>query len=202
MAGPLITTVWITDKQNIFAATEGDPMIPIGSSESPSAKEFLKAFRAGIPLDLEDARAAQRVSRSESGDAGPKAWAPQWTARSKKKHLEMAFRLEKKVYRKIKEDYAAMLGRPILVSEFSGYRDAGSVDFNLDPPALVQVTQTPEQDLFHYAGDGWIDPYWDLELLEPHEGLENVRGLWMFGTSYNLKTGKTSPARFRFADEA
>jgi len=203
MSGPKITKVWITENGNILAATQHAFGIPIGFADTPSAKEFLKAFEAGIVLDEDDAKAAQRVSRSEAGDAGRKAWAPQWTAKRKKKHLEMAFRLEKKIFRKIKEDYAAVHGRQILVSEFTGYNQYGGTDdWNLEPPLLARVTDTPEQDLFHQTDKYWIDPYWNLERLEVRDELYKVRSLWMFGTSYNIKTGETAPARYRFADEA
>lgn len=200
MAGPLITYVWITDKQNIFAKAGNDTSIPIGGVETASAQEFLKAFESGMELDQDDAYAAQRVSRTESGDAGPKAWLPRWTGKHKKQQTTMLLRREKKIFQKIKEDYAAVLGRPILVSQFTGYnKDDNSVDFNLDPPLLARVTETREQDLFHFAGEGWIDPYWDLERLEVRDELYKIRTLWMFGPSYNLKTGETAPARFRFA---
>jgi len=202
MAGPLITYVWVTANHNILAKAGNDISIPIGSDQAPSAKEFLKAFESGLELDRDDAHAAQRVARTESGDAGRKAWLPRWTAKNKKKHATMLLRREKKIFRKIQEDYAAVYGRPILVSQFTGYnKDDNSVDFNLDPPLLARVTDTPELDLFHFAGDGWIDPYWNLERLEAREELYKIRSLWTFGPSYNLKTGETSPAYFRFADE-
>jgi hypothetical protein len=96
-------------------------------------------------------------------------------------------------------DYKAVLGRQILVAELNGYVDDDLHDFSLASSALVKVVGTDKQDLFHQVDREWIDPYWNLELLEPHPDLKDARSLWMFGTSYSLLTGKMVPARFRFA---
>ena len=94
------------------------------------------------------------------------------------------------------EDYAEVLGKPILVSELTGYVGDNNVDFNLDPPAKVRVVSTSADSIRHW-NDDWLDPYWELELLEPHPQLArfSARSLYMFGDSYSLD-GKYQPARY------
>ena len=99
-------------------------------------------------------------------------------------------------HRKIKADYEAILGRIILVLELTGYKDDDSHDFRMDPPVKARVVRTREDDLFHCVDKEWIDPYWDLELVEPHPRLEGYISFWMYGTSYNIATDATDLARF------
>lgn len=83
-------------------------------------------------------------------------------------------------------DFKEIEGREILVSHLTGYKGDDSIDFDLATPARVRVTATPESDLFHQIDD-WVDPYWNLVLVEPHPELADVRSLWMFGHSYSVK---------------
>jgi hypothetical protein len=92
------------------------------------------------------------------------------------------------------EDYQKILGETIFVSDLSGYVDGSTVDFDLKKPAKVKVVKTSRDSLLHW-NDEWLDPYWELELLEPHSELKGARSLWMFGDSYSLD-GKYAPARY------
>jgi hypothetical protein len=76
----------------------------------------------------------------------------------------------------------------ILLARFViGYKGDNSVEIYLDQPARVRVLETSnaESDIFHW-NDDWCDPYWDIELLEPHPQLEGVRSLWVDGPSRNI----------------
>jgi hypothetical protein len=92
------------------------------------------------------------------------------------------------------EDYQKILGETIFVSDLTGYVDDNTVDFGLKKPAKVKVVKTSMDSLLHW-NDEWLDPYWELELVEPHPALKGVRSLWMFGDSYSLD-GKCGPARY------
>lgn len=99
------------------------------------------------------------------------------------------------------EDYEQVVGKTIWVAEFSAYVNDVSVDFNLEQPLKVKVQKTPRMDLFHWV-DEWLDPYWEIEILEIpeamyelHPKLREARAPWMFGDSYSLD-GKMSPGRY------
>jgi hypothetical protein len=99
------------------------------------------------------------------------------------------------VIAKIRADFEAVRDRVIQVTELTAYVDEDSIDFHLSTPALVKVVQTPLSDLTHEVYP-WMDPYWNLELVEPHPELKDARSLWMFGTSYDLESGLSDPARY------
>lgn len=99
------------------------------------------------------------------------------------------------------EDHAQMVGKTIFVRQFTAYYMDGSVDFSLEEPVKAKMLPTPEMDILHW-NDDWLDPYWDLEILEipkkmlvDHPKLANITSPYMFGDSYSLD-GKYQPARF------
>lgn len=92
------------------------------------------------------------------------------------------------------EDYEKILGATIFVSGVTGYVDDNTVDFDLAKPAKMKVVETSRDSILHWNSE-WLDPYWELELVEPHPELQGIRSLWMFGDSYSLD-GKYQPARF------
>lgn len=92
------------------------------------------------------------------------------------------------------EDYEKILGATIFVSGVTGYVDDNTVDFDLAKPAKMKVVETSRDSIIHWNSE-WLDPYWELELVEPHPELQGIRSLWMFGDSYSLD-GKYQPARF------
>lgn len=101
---------------------------------------------------------------------------------------------------KVLEDYRAVSGKVILVRDLTAFigDTCDQRDFCFDPPIAVRVEKRMDIDprssgLLRWADKDWIDPYWDIEIVDtdridiPPEGL---RGCYMFGTSYNIKTGE------------
>lgn len=95
-------------------------------------------------------------------------------------------------------DYKAHEGRVLLVSTLTGYvgESGQAVTVHCDPPARVRVNRgidkrRKSEDLRHWC-DNWLDPYWDVTLIERHPALEDARGLWVFGTAY-CTDGRTEP---------
>ncbi len=82
-------------------------------------------------------------------------------------------------------DYQHMLGRTVLVRVVSGYRGSDSVDIRLNPPAKVRIAKTEEASLKHW-NDDWCDPYWEVEVVEPHPQLVGIRSTWISGSCYHL----------------
>lgn len=82
-------------------------------------------------------------------------------------------------------DYRAALGTIITVKMITGYNDSDdSIDIDgID--ARVRVVETPEDDLYHWV-DEYLDPYWNVELVEPIAEVAGLRSLWTFGPSYRL----------------
>lgn len=86
--------------------------------------------------------------------------------------------------RRVLAEYEQHLGRVIAVSSVCGYIGTDSVDIHLDTPALVRVVKTDPQSVVRWMDD-WLDPQWDVELVEPHPALKGVDSLWVYATSYH-----------------
>lgn len=91
-------------------------------------------------------------------------------------------------------DFKAHAGKILLVRTVVGYNERDdSVDILCDPPARMRVRATCcDDDLRHWCGD-WLDPYWDVDLIEPHPALTDIRSTWVFGPSYSID-GKMEPS--------
>jgi hypothetical protein len=86
-------------------------------------------------------------------------------------------------------DFLKAVGTVIEVQWVYGYNDRDdSVDIPCAPPAKVRVLPTPDEDLKHWIDGRHLDPYWNVEAVEPDERLEGVRSLWVFGPSYEATT--------------
>jgi hypothetical protein len=90
-----------------------------------------------------------------------------------------------------KADHAAHAGQIILATVVTGYNEHDdSVEVFCDPPARVRVCKAVrEDDLCHWNDHEWLDPYWDVDLVEPHPALAGIRSMWVFGQSYSTKGG-------------
>ncbi|PRD96816.1 hypothetical protein C6P88_02590 [Burkholderia contaminans] len=88
-------------------------------------------------------------------------------------------------------DYQHMLGKTVLVRVVSGYRGSDSVDIRLHPPAKVRIATTEEASLKHW-NDDWCDPYWEVEVVEPHPQLVGIRSTWISGSCYHLNGQQTN----------
>lgn len=82
-------------------------------------------------------------------------------------------------------DYAAAVGTVIDAKCVIGYKGNDSVEVYPDPPARVRVEATPHEDIEHF-NDDYLDPYWNVTLVESHPALEGVRSLWVDGPSYQI----------------
>ena len=85
----------------------------------------------------------------------------------------------------VRADYEAVRGKVFLATYVHGYRDGNgdSIDGQLSHPATVRVVES--NDLARWM-DGFIDPLWSVELVEPHPELSGAHGLYVYGTSYGL----------------
>ena len=96
------------------------------------------------------------------------------------------------------QDYRAVHGKVLLVHEVYGLdRNNDSAELTLRTPARVRVIETPPEMITRWVDENWLDPIWDLALVEPHPDLEQagIDSPWMYGTSYSMD-GQTGPARF------
>ena len=90
------------------------------------------------------------------------------------------------------DDYRRVAGRVLQARSITGYIDDNSVDIDVphdQPPLRVLVLPMDQSGILHW-NDEWLDPYWDVDLVEPHPSIpEGFRTGWLHGTSYNVKTG-------------
>jgi hypothetical protein len=85
------------------------------------------------------------------------------------------------------QEFKAHLGKLLKVEYLCGYSDNDSADVACE--AIVRVVPTPETDILHW-NDEWLDPYWDVELIEGDERARSLRSIWIDGPSHNALTGK------------
>ena len=101
----------------------------------------------------------------------------------------------------IRDEFAQVMGRVILVKDLEGYvGDAESQSLTLTTPVAVRVTgpSKPQDGLYHYV-DEWLDPYWDIKVLEPHPEIpEGFRSSYMYGHSINTDNGERAMADLQF----
>lgn len=96
-------------------------------------------------------------------------------------------------------DYQRVLGTIIEVNRINGMWNDDSCAWDCDPPVRVLVIDTPDGDVT-YDVMGYIDPYWNVELLE--RGLKedqrrdllahipaDARSFWVDGPSYKIEEG-------------
>lgn len=100
-------------------------------------------------------------------------------------------RVENELVERARADYRAHLGKTLLVSQVRTFDEADNhVWITCEPPARVRVIDTPDDAIAR--GDGeWIDPYWAVELVEPHPELSPYahRLLEVDGFSYEVASG-------------
>lgn len=89
---------------------------------------------------------------------------------------------------RVREDFARHNGRDLLVPVVYGYRGDDSVDCYPEQAheIRVRVTATAEEDLAHWT-DGFLDPYWNVDVLSRDPSVDGARSFWIFGPSYELE---------------
>jgi hypothetical protein len=107
---------------------------------------------------------------------------------------------EAEIEKKAKEEYEALIGSIIEITEGHGFLADDSIDLTFNPPLKVKVGRADDNSVFRWIDD-WYDPDYPVEALEERPELKGV-SLWIYGTSYQEKTGKTEPARFKMLSPA
>ncbi len=87
---------------------------------------------------------------------------------------------------KARADFEAALGTILRPDFVGGFEGEDSTDASPNGTAALRVVATPQEDLEHTVDD-WLDPYWNLELVEdPEHLLTRMRSLWTYGPSYQF----------------
>lgn len=90
-------------------------------------------------------------------------------------------------------DGRRVAGRRLLVGRVYGYEgEYGNdvVERFCVPPAVMVV----EDVVLRWQGE-WLDPVWDVRLVEPHPELEGIRSMWVYGHSYSID-GRAAPSGY------
>lgn len=85
-------------------------------------------------------------------------------------------------------DHASVVGRRLKVKSVYAYWDAGEGDITAPEGRhfLVRITKT-ERSAIHHWNDDFIDPYWDVVILEGHDLLPvGSRNPWIDGRSWEV----------------
>lgn len=94
-------------------------------------------------------------------------------------------------------DYAKAVGTIIEVPYLMGYLDDGSHEWY--GPVWVRILQTDDASVTH-INDDFVDPYWDVELVEPALKPEcrrdshipaDARSFWIDGPSHRYEENRT-----------
>lgn len=112
---------------------------------------------------------------------------------------------KKELERRAMVDYLQVAGKVVLASEIECYDHQGfSVTVDCDPPAVVRIapyrTSQIFDDVIRWADKTHIDPYYDVEVLEPHPALAGLRPSWMHGPSLGTDGTKEEPC-FTLGDD-
>jgi hypothetical protein len=103
---------------------------------------------------------------------------------------------------KARADYASAVGTIIEVPTLYGYSGEDSCEWHFDEPIRVLVLPTSEGDITRMQ-DNFIDPYWNVEVVEsilkpeaqrfiwngePRPLPADARSFWVDGLSYEFNT--------------
>ena len=98
------------------------------------------------------------------------------------------------------KEHDALVGKLIAAKTLTGYLGVSDeqVELFFKEPIIVRVCPMKAEDgVIHYTDD-WIDPYWDVEIVdEKHSELPaaGLRSCWVFGHSINTKTGERTMSK-------
>jgi len=88
-------------------------------------------------------------------------------------------------------DYEAVAGKIVLAHSLSGYNESDvSGEYSLNPPAIVRIVpvKNPEKDtcILRWMDDEHCDPFYDIQLMEPHPDLTGKGSFWGYGISRSI----------------
>lgn len=96
---------------------------------------------------------------------------------------------------KVWEEYQALVGKTITISEFKAYTRDGRQDITGQPVTAI-IKPSRRSDVVRFMDSGWIDPVYNIELVNPPEDLQGYTGFDCYGASYNPETGQRQDAPF------
>jgi len=84
-------------------------------------------------------------------------------------------------------DYEAHKNKILLATRVECYISEDQLTIDCDPPARVRVRdRVPENDIRRWTDAEWCDPYWDVDLVEPHPALDRASSMWVYGISRSI----------------
>lgn len=112
----------------------------------------------------------------------------------------------KEVERQAMVDYLQFAGKVVLATTIECYDDRdNSVTAVCDPPAVVRITPYSSQEIFEdvirWTDGKHLDPYYNVEVLEPHPAFAGLRPSWTHGPS-RATDGTIEPPSFSLGDDA
>ncbi|MDE4914155.1 hypothetical protein PQI07_26150 [Methylobacterium sp. 092160098-2] len=113
---------------------------------------------------------------------------------------------KKEIERQAMVDYLQVAGKVVLASTIECYDEGdNSVTAVCDPPAVVRISPYGSRQIFEDVlrwTDGMhLDPYYDIEVLEPHPALAGLRPSWTFGPGRG-RDGTVDAPSFALGDDA
>lgn len=108
---------------------------------------------------------------------------------------------DKAAYDRVEElclkDHEEHLGKIILATDLFGYNHSDCDEIHCDPPARVRVLKMKPSNMLNWTCEDFLDPNWDVELVEPHPALENSGSLWIDGISRSMRGETEHPSGWR-----
>jgi hypothetical protein len=101
-------------------------------------------------------------------------------------------------------DYLAHEGKTLFIHNFTAFVGDSDeqVDLCLHKPVAVRLDPNQANSSLFNWRDDWIDPYWDVTILDnkhPELPKQGVRSAYTYGPSYNRKTGEVECGHWRKA---
>ena len=93
---------------------------------------------------------------------------------------------EKEAEAQALRDFRAVVGREVLVEHLMGYPEGEGDLEDLYERVVVRVLPTQECDLLRWnEPGGFLDPYWDVEVVEGSPEAKSLRSTFIYGPSWS-----------------
>ena len=106
--------------------------------------------------------------------------------------MTKAERTPEEMEQQARDELQRVVGRRFRVSMVFGYRGEDSVELFLDLPVMVRIEPTSDADICRWCDAEWLDPCWNVEILETRPELVGLRSAWVYGGSFSM-SGERDP---------
>lgn len=96
---------------------------------------------------------------------------------------------------KARAEYRSVVGKLVRIHCVDAWdsKRHENVTVELNPPAVGRILETDDEYVTRWGDEVWLDPWWNVEILEKRPELEGLEGFYVYGTSWSIH-GEKSPS--------